>query len=108
MTTIALLLGILLMAATLYVGAEIAYRYIQLQNALQDIGATFDPGAAEGDPLQEVPDTGQDLGPFATTPLDVPTPDGTVCSEDGTRNVIVCEGPSADDGELYYNGAVID
>ncbi len=108
LSTIALVLGILLMLGALYVGFEIAYKYIQLQNALSEIGAasteTFDPGALE----DEVRDTGQDLSPFIGSTLGVPIADGTVCQEDGNINAIVCEGPDADNGELYWNGAVIE
>jgi cell division protein FtsL len=117
LTTIALVLGIVLMAVAIYVIAEAYYKYTQLQNALSEIGAAptpvaeqpFDPGALEDEIREpEVRDTGQDLSPFIDSTLGVPIADGTVCQEDGNINAIVCEGPNADNGELYWNGVVIE
>ncbi len=108
LATIALLLGIVIMAVALYLGAEAYYKYLQVQEALAGIGEQ--PVSTLEDEVREpeVADTGQDLGPFASTPLGEPTADGTICEEDGTINAIVCDGPSADDGELYWNGVVIE
>jgi hypothetical protein len=110
LTTIALLLSILLMGLLLYAGAEAYYKYLQVQEALSGIGAAPVVEQPLEDEIREpeVRDTGQDLSPFIGSTLGVPIDDGTVCAEDGNINAIVCEGPNADNGELFWNGVVIE
>ncbi len=113
--TIALVCIVIILICLALASLRAVYGFIQLQSALSNLGATpaieqpFDPGALEDEIREpEVRDTGQDLSPFIGSTLGVPIDDGTVCAEDGNINAIVCEGPNADNGELFWNGVVIE
>jgi hypothetical protein len=106
LTTLTLLLGIVALAVFLILAFKVNATVDRYQDVVSEVENAEEVPAPEV--TGEVPDTGQDLGEFGVTELGAPTSDGTVCVEDAKRNVVTCEGPSANDGELYYNGVVID
>ncbi len=112
--TIALVCIVIILICLALASLRLAYGFVQLQSALSNLGASpaieqpFESTLEDEIREPEVRDTGQDLSPFIGSVLGVPIADGTVCQEDGNINAIVCEGPDADNGELYWNGVVIE
>ena len=116
--TIALILSILVLLGLILT-------YFRIDNALANLSEAFggataasstDLSPAPFDPTGDVqvpdPTDETDIGldaemlntEYGTVPLGEPYPDGTVCQEVAEANAVLCDGPSADAIEEYFNG----